>query len=1190
MADRLLVDMSPDGRVSVNTWLDGELPQAGLTHDLRWPLDGNALEELRWYLEDYLRAPFGVWEDRGPRVEAELAGWGHAVFSAVFGTGAARDAYVRLRARGRPVEVLFRSESPELLGLPWELMADPARPAPLALDVAGVSRSLPVTGAAETIPVPDGRLRVLMVISRPAGTEDVGYRMIARPLLDRLEAVRGQVDLVVLRPPTLDALREELARAATAGKPFQVVHFDGHGVLAGRRAAGARAPLTFADPGPEGVLAFEKPGGGADEVPASRVARVLAQAGVPVVVLNACQSGAVGKDLEAAVATRLLTEGVASVVAMAYSVYAVAAAEFMAAFYEQLFTGATVTAGVTAGRQRLYQRNLRPSPKGKLPLADWLVPVHYLRRDVSFPQARTERPAGLPSLQQLLDAQRAATSSAGTGELDPAGAFVGRDDLFYQLEAAARLQKVVVVHGPGGTGKTELVKAFGRWWRDTGGVEEPELVFWQSFEPGVASFGLDSMLTQIGLELFGADFARLEPGQRRAVAERMLTERQMLLILDNFETVRSMPSPSSTAEPLDEAGCAQMREFLARLAAHGRSAVLITSRTPEDWLGNIRRVTVAGLAAHEATEYAEALLAPYPAARLRQARRAFGDLMQWLDGHPLSMRLILPRLDTTDPEELLAGLQGTEPLQSPDSVAETRITSLAASISYSYTHLAEATRRLLPAVCLFHGVADANVLAGFSRVPDVPERFRGAQPEEWAEALDDAVRVGLLTRLGPGIYRLHPALPGYLAAAWRRDDPVGHDSMREAAIRAMLSAHTLLCIWLLEQITSGVAGLAYTIIELERATLCSLLGYALDQALWIQAQTITEPLDSYWKARGLDDEAEAWADRIRLATEASDGTLPALDTPAGALWLFATGSLATRELQRHHLDSAEGTYLQILTTLQAQQASPEQQRHIAGTYHQLGWIAQDRGQLDQAEDWYRKALAIWEELGDRPGLAASYHQLGGVAQGREQLDQAEDWYRQTLTIEEELGDQPHLAGTYHALGMVAQDRGQLDQAEDWYRKALAIWEELGDRPGLADTYHQLGMVAQNRGQLDDAEDWYLESLAIEEELGNHPGLASSYHQLGVVDQLRGRLDGAADWYRKAMAIAEELGDRPRLANAYYQLGRVARLQGQLDDAEDWYLKSLAIDEELGNHPGLADTHRQLSLLAEERGESGPAPE
>ena len=60
MADRLLVDLGLDGRVSVGTWLDGDLPATGESCELAWPLDGDALEDLRWYLEDYLRAPFGV--------------------------------------------------------------------------------------------------------------------------------------------------------------------------------------------------------------------------------------------------------------------------------------------------------------------------------------------------------------------------------------------------------------------------------------------------------------------------------------------------------------------------------------------------------------------------------------------------------------------------------------------------------------------------------------------------------------------------------------------------------------------------------------------------------------------------------------------------------------------------------------------------------------------------------------------------------------------------------------------------------------------------------------------------------------------------------------------------------------------------------------------------------------------------
>ena len=1141
------MDLGGDGLAVVSSWPEGGFPEEVSRAPLGWPLDADALEELRWYLEDYLLAPYGVWEDRGPAVKGRLTAWGDEVFASVFGPGPARDAYQRARDRG--LEVVFRSADPGLLGLPWELMRDGT--GPVALGAGGISRALPVADRAQTLDVPGGRLRVLMVISRPAGTSDVGYQMVARPLLERLDAVRGQVDLTVLRPPTFDALNQVVRQAAETGEPFHVVHFDGHGAMPGRAAGGG---MTGARPGMmsaagEGLLAFERPGGGSDLVGAGKVAAVLAQGQVPAVVLNACQSGAVGKELEASVATALLNAGCAAVVAMAYSVYAVAAAEFMAAFYETLFTGATVSQAVTAGRRRLFDHDGRPSRKGDMPLADWLVPVHYLRRDVSFLQARVSRPAAAPSLDEALDQIRAAPSQPAADQ-DPlaaaGGVFVGRDDLFYQLETAARLQRVMVLTGPGGTGKTELAKGFARWWRDTGGVDDPRLVLWHSFEPGAASFGLDGVITALGLEVFGTDFARLEADQRLDAVKELLGRYRGLLVWDNFESVAAMPDPAGATPPLDDAGCAQLREFLDWIRDHSSSAVIITSRAREDWLGEVRRITVGGLNRAEAARYAGQLLAPYPAAQARRDRPSFGRLLEWLDGHPLAMRLTLPRLEHADPADLLAALRGTIPLPAEDAEPG-RLSSLAASISYSFAHLTERTGRLLPAVSLFHGTADEDVLMLFSTVEGVPGRFAGTSGQEWTAVLQDAARVGLLTGIGGGMYRIHPALPGYLAAAWHAGSPDTYEEECQAAEQALRTACAAFSRWLTGQIASGDAALAYTLIGLQRRTLGAMLRHALDHRAWADAEGIVRALDAYWDTRGLGGEAAAWADRILDATTGPDQG-PA--EPARSLWLYTLNNQATRQRNAGQPDQAAQTYQRILAWLQDQTASEWTRGSIAVAYQQLGITAQQRGRLDEADDWYSKALAIEEELGNRPGMALTYHQLGRTAQDRGRLDKADDWYRKALTIFEELGNQPGMALTHHQLGMTAQHRGQLDEAGDWYRKALTIEEELGNRPGMARVYHQLGITTQRRGQLDEADDWYRKALAIEEELGDRPKLAMTYGQLGLLAEDRREALQALDWIVRCVTVFSPF-PHPATGPGPGHLARLARQLGMPALEQAW---------------------------------------
>lgn len=320
MPTRLIVQET-DGTVQVLLQREGQvLPEpAGPAVPFASPLTPREREDLRWYLEDYLEAPYAVYQDRGTTIADQIQPWGVRLFDALFGAGQpGRDAYLNARAAAS-CELWVASKAPAFLGLPWELLHDPARPTPLALDIAGINRTLPAEAPAAD-PRPGERLRVLLVIARPYGLKDVRFRTIARPLFERLAPVAGEVRIDVLRPPTFADLKRRLAEAREAGEPYQIVHFDGHGAFgAASAAAGSANPLRFA--GPQGFLLFETDTGTEDPISADQIAPILSDAQVPLLVLNACQSGRIegGTGPEAAVATRLLQGGAAAVVAMSYS-------------------------------------------------------------------------------------------------------------------------------------------------------------------------------------------------------------------------------------------------------------------------------------------------------------------------------------------------------------------------------------------------------------------------------------------------------------------------------------------------------------------------------------------------------------------------------------------------------------------------------------------------------------------------------------------------------------------------------------------------------------------------------------------------------------------------------------------------------------------------------------------------------
>jgi len=137
-------------------------------------------------------------------------------------------------------------------------------------------------------------------------------------------------------------------------------------------------------------------------------------------------------------------------------------------------------------------------------LQDWIVPVHYLRRAVRFPALK---PASRTSAGLLVGALNQLRGQRQQRRRDR---LAGGCRLFRRPGRRVLRAGGGSPQSEGGGGprprrlwQTELAKAFGRWWQATGGVERPEWVIFHSFEPGVASFGLEGVISAIALEVYG---------------------------------------------------------------------------------------------------------------------------------------------------------------------------------------------------------------------------------------------------------------------------------------------------------------------------------------------------------------------------------------------------------------------------------------------------------------------------------------------------------------------------------------------------------------------------------------------------------------------------------------------------------------------------------------------------------------
>jgi predicted ATPase/class 3 adenylate cyclase len=645
---------------------------------------------------------------------------------------------------------------------------------------------------------------------------------------------------------------------------------------------------------------------------------------------------------------------------------------------------------------------------GEHRLKDLALPVRIFQLDIDglsaeFPELKTldARPTNLPI--QLTS-------------------FVGRERELARVKELVGEQRLVTLTGAGGTGKTRLALQVadkllhrfsdGAFFVDLAPIRAPALV------PLTAAQAL-------GL--------RVDPGgDALAAARAHLRERDLLLILDNFEQVAE--------------GAGMIEDLLS---AAPRLRVLITSRMALHIYGEQEyevlpfKLPDAHRPRDELSRYEAVALfvdrarAVKPDFELNaDTASAIAGIIARLDGLPLAIELAASRVRVLTPEAILSRLDQrlTLLVGSARGRPERQLT-MRGAIEWSYELLEEPERRLFGRLSAFPGgcsleAAEAVCDPGDLGIPVL-------------DGLGALVEKSLLrqteTQGGEPRFGMLETILEYAAERLREEFDAEPTRRRLAELLLAFAEEAEPHLTMEDQVRW------LDRCERESPNLRTALRWAIEAGEAEIGLRTAAALWRLWQQRG-----PLWEGRMALdELLALGGSSPQVRAKA----LSAAGGLAWWG------DDFEATQRHYEAALRLFRQSGDRRGEAGGLYN-LAFVT------------------LWSGAGDAVDRARAEGRLAHA-------DAAEEMFRQSLALAEELGDRKGVAKAQRGIGFVlGVARGDPGATVPIFEKAAALFEELGDRWELTETVVGLGNATRFADQRERARGHYLRGLDLMVAAGN----------------------------------------------------------------------------------------------------------
>ncbi|GAA2417287.1 BTAD domain-containing putative transcriptional regulator [Actinomadura vinacea] len=717
--------------------------------------------------------------------------------------------------------------------------------------------------------------------------------------------------------------------------------------------------------------------------------------------------------------------------------------------------------------------------------------------------------------------------------------FVGREDELKLVGGMLAEGRLVTLLGPGGAGKTRLAL-------EAAAREEGEVCFVDLSQVGDAAEVPKAVLGALGVR----ESAMLPGGPQPEAMERLVTAldgRRVLIVLDNCEHV------------IEAAARLAHRLLTAlpglRVLATSREALGITGESlrPLPPLG----LPPEGAGAVEAAGYPAVRLFADRAAAVRPGfavvpgnAAAVVHICAALDGLPLAVELAAARLRALPVEEVARRLDDRFRLLSRgDRSAAPRHQTLRAVVEWSWDLLDDAERTLARRLTVFAGGATleaAELVCAMDA--DVDELLAGLveksllQTDGTRYRMLSTVRAFCTERLAEAgeqdrFTRAHAA---YFLSLARSADTMLRGAEQLEWLARLAAEHA--------NLHAALRASMHT----DPVTALRLVA-ALSWYWWLRGRVEGGPLSielldvlGLEPPEGCDEEYIHCVTNALSAGASGPRAVAALDLatekmaslqwqveypPTLVLWGLTAGPTRT-DIDTHLLQTGRDAWSRALLSMSD------------------GFLAQFRGDMDEADACSRRALEGFRAVGDRWGMANALDPLSQIAFHRGDRGRAMELLDEALELVGELGALEEQADLLCRRADILLHGREPDAARADLERAAELARRAGALDKVAAANHGLGELARQDGDLREARRLYDEALA-----GSHAERfiaaatrAAVFVGLGWIAHAEGDAAGAGAWMRRALGLTFDHPVFMYRAKAVVGLAGVARLEGDAERA------------------------------------------